>query len=100
MQELNGCGDGWAMSAGYASTKPIQMFGRLDQAFGTALNACRTAKGLRIAAELLSADDAAPRQSVMLDARLQRVRMQDTALIGAGEKLGETRLAIVFKRSW
>lgn len=93
-------GDGWAMSAGYASTRPIRMLGKLDQMFGSELNAFRTAKGLRIAAEFLPADDAAPRQSLALDVRLQRVRMQDTALIGAGEKLGEARLALVFKRSW
>lgn len=93
-------GNGWAVSAGYASTKPARMFGRFDQASGTEPNNFRSAKGLRIAAELLPGGQATPRQFFGLDARLQRVRIQDTALIGAGEKLGEARLALVFKRSW
>jgi hypothetical protein len=90
----------WTLTAGYASTKPLPAARQLDPAFGISSNDVRVAKGLRIAAELLSGGGTAARQSVGLDARLQRVRIQDSSLIDAGEKLGEARLAIVFKHSW
>ena len=90
----------WSMTVGYASTKPPRTASRLGPAFGTGANDVRVAKGLRVAAELLSSDGTTARQSLGLDARLQRVRIPDTSLTQAGERVGEARLALVFKRSW
>ena len=88
------------MTAGYASTKSTQILGRLDQVFGNKRSDVRSAKGLRFAAELLSGGDLNSRETLALDARLQHVRIQDSSLTDAGEKLGDARLALVFKHSW
>jgi hypothetical protein len=90
----------WRMTAGYASTKPTQILGRLDAAFGSKSGDVRSAKGLRLAAELLSSGGVNSGETLAIDARFQHVRIQDTSLTHGGKKLGDARMALVFRHSW
>lgn len=90
----------WRMTAGYASTKRTQITDRLDAAFDNKSGDVRSAKGLRLAAELLSSGGVNSGEALALDARVQHVRIQDSSLTHGGEKLGDARLTIVFRHSW
>lgn len=90
----------WRMTAGYASTRPTHLLDHFDAAFGNRSGDVRSAKGLCLAAELLSSGGVNSRGTLAFDARLQHVRVQDSSLTHGGEKLGDARLAIVFRHSW
>lgn len=90
----------WRLSASVVRDRPPRSPNAIDDPADRMRHDVRTSKGVRLAAQPFRDLDLGPLRSLALEARAQRVRIEDTAPAGAGRRLSEMRLGLSLEQHW